>query len=56
VFAGSDQKYADIECFNDGEILSITSEGTSEPSVWTLNGETETLRRAIETIRVFLSG
>ena len=50
VFAGSDQKYADIECFNDGEILAITSEGTTEPSVWPLNGEEGTLRRAIETI------
>jgi len=56
VFAGSDQKYADIECFNDGEILAITSEGTAEPSVWPLNGETETLRRAVETISTFLNG
>ena len=56
VFAGSDQKYADIECFNDGEILAITSEGTAEPSVWPLNGEAETLRHAIETISTFLNG
>jgi hypothetical protein len=56
VFAASDQKYADIECFNDGEILAITSEGAAEPLVWPLNGEAETLRRAIDTISTFLNG
>jgi hypothetical protein len=56
VFAGSDQKYADIECFNDGEILAITSEGMTEPSVWPLNGEAETLRRAVDMIQHTLNG
>ena len=56
VFAGSGRKYADIECFNDGEILAVTSEGTTEPSVWPLSLEAGTLRRAVETISAFLNG
>jgi len=55
VFEGSSQKYADIECFNGGEILAITSEGTNDPSVWPVE-ETGSLPRAIERINTFLNG
>ena len=56
VFAGSEQRYADIECFNDGEILGIISEGVSDPSVWTVGEESGMLRQAIEKISAFLNG
>lgn len=56
VFSASSQKCADIECFNDGEILALTSESAGEPSVWSLNGGTGTLRRTIERISAFLNG
>lgn len=56
VFSASGQKYADIECFNDGEILALTSEGVDEPSVWSLNGGAGSLRRAIEKVSAFLNG
>jgi len=55
VFAGLDKKYADIECFNDGEILAITSEGTADPLVWSLGGKAGSIREAIEKIRTFLN-
>jgi hypothetical protein len=54
VFASHGKKYADIECFNDGEILAITSEEASEPLVWTL--EVGSIRRAVERISSFLDG
>src|SRR5665213_1605638 len=29
-------KYADIECFNSGEILGTTATGNGEPEIWTI--------------------
>jgi hypothetical protein len=54
IFSGHGKKYADLECFNDGEILALTSEGTLEPVVWTVKEEGGSLRAAIEKIRRFL--
>jgi hypothetical protein len=51
VFSGGGKKYADMECFNDGEILAITSEG-SEPTVWTIGEEADSVRKAIEILEV----
>ncbi len=56
IFAGPEKRYADIECFNDGEILAITSESASEPSVWSLGDEPGSIRKAIERIGKFLDG
>lgn len=56
IFGGGVKKYADIECFNDGEILAITSEGTPEPSVWTVDASPEGFRATIEKISSFLNG
>ena len=56
IFTGRDKKYADIECFNNGDILAITSDGNSEPSVWSLNKEGGSLRRAIEKLNAFFNG
>lgn len=53
VFSGAGKKYADMECFNDGEILAITSEG-SEPTVWTIGEEAGSVRKAIDAILAFL--
>lgn len=55
VFRGAGKKYADIECFNDGEILAITSEPNAEPVVWSVNIDTESLREAIGRIAAFLN-
>ena len=56
IFGADAKKYADIECFNDGEILAITSAGTPEPSVWTVDASPEGFRAAIERISSFLNG
>jgi hypothetical protein len=52
IFFYNDQKYADIECFNTGEILGTTADGDGEPEVWTIN-PTET-KAALEKIGNFL--
>jgi hypothetical protein len=54
VFAGSHNRYADIECFNDGDILAITSNGETEPSVWSPGTEAGGLHSAVERISSFL--
>ena len=38
---GDSSKYADIECFNDGEILAITSKPAQEPTIWPLTLDEE---------------
>lgn len=53
IFSGPKEKYADLECFNDGEILAITSEGSLEPRVWSVGAEGGSLRVTLEQIRSF---
>jgi Ser/Thr protein kinase RdoA (MazF antagonist) len=49
-------KYADIECFNDGEILAMISLPPEEPTVWSLEGlETGSLHATFERIAAFLN-
>jgi len=36
VFACQGQRYSDIECFNDGKIIAIASDGPHEPSLLSL--------------------
>lgn len=50
----SDNKYADIECFNEGDILAVTSDGQGNPEVWEVEATTLGIKFAIEKIRVFL--
>lgn len=54
VFSAAGPKYADIECYNDGEILAILSEPSSEPTIWRLTLEEEHLQTALERIAAFL--
>lgn len=51
-FLGADQ-YADIECFNDGDILAVTSIGRAVPDVWEVSPDN--LFDALSKIRDFLS-
>lgn len=50
----SDNRYADIECFNEGDILAVTSDGQGNPEVWEVEATMLGLTFAIEKIRVFL--
>lgn len=54
IFSKGDSKYADIECFNDGEILAITSEPAQEPTIWPLTLDEEAVYTAFERITTFL--
>jgi len=54
VFSAAGAKYADIECYNDGEILAILSEPASEPTIWPLILEKERLQAALDRIAAFL--
>jgi hypothetical protein len=56
IFSSIGKKYADIECFNDGDILAVMSEGTPEPLVWTVDSSEESFRSAIDKIIAFLNG
>lgn|SRR3982751_680271 len=56
IFRSTDKRYADIECFNDGEALAITSDPRAEPVVWPINIEPDELRDAIGRITTFLNG
>jgi hypothetical protein len=55
VFKTPDKRYADIECFNDGEILAITSKPASEPVVWPVNLATGEIRDTLGRISNFLN-
>ncbi len=52
----SASKYADIECFNTGEILAVTSTGQGKPTVWEVGSNSAALRSAVRKIRDFIRG
>ncbi|MFB2969201.1 hypothetical protein ACE1CD_09540 [Aerosakkonema sp. BLCC-F183] len=48
------KKYADLECFNTGEILAVISDGQGNPNVWEVNPNREEIKISLERIRVYL--
>lgn len=48
------KKYADIECFNTGEIVAVTSDGQGNPNVWEVNPDREEIKNSLDRIRVYL--
>jgi hypothetical protein len=49
------EKYADIEVFNDEEILATTYRGDSGSSIWELENRDASIIEAVEQIRAHLS-
>jgi hypothetical protein len=49
------EKYADIEILNNEVMLATMYRGASEPRIWELENREESIRAAIEQIRVHLS-
>lgn len=49
-----DDKYADIECLNTGEILAVNSNRRDYPDVWQVNPSREDIKRSLEKIRAYL--
>jgi hypothetical protein len=50
-----DDDYADIECFNDGAILGVTSNRRDRPDVWEIEPSASGIARASIRIRSFFS-
>jgi hypothetical protein len=48
------EKYADIECFNTGEILAVTSDKQGNPNVWQVDDKLDSIKSALEKIHVFI--
>jgi hypothetical protein len=48
------ERYADIECFNSGEILAVTTDGNDEPEVWNVSLAKEEVHHTLERIRAAL--
>lgn len=51
-----DDKYADIECLNSGEILGVTSNRRNHPAVWEIEQNPSDIAWASVRISKFLSG
>lgn len=49
------RKYADLECFNDGQILGVTSDGSGQPTVWEVGQNSREIDSALERIRGFIT-
>ena len=47
-------RHADIEVFNDGSVLAMTSEPPHEPYVWPIRSESNDIQEALENIRAFV--
>jgi hypothetical protein len=47
-------KYSDIECFNTGAVLGVTSSRRGRPFVWEIKPDTGGFARAADRIRAFL--
>lgn len=52
IFFYNREKYADIECFNNGEILGTTVTGNGEPDIWPFTSSE--IKGALEKIGTFL--
>jgi hypothetical protein len=53
-------RYGDIECFNSGEVLAVTSRGGLDTTVWEINAVEPThrnalIRNALRRIRAFVA-
>ena len=54
VLSSGGSRYADIECFNDGEVLAIISEPAQEPTIWPVTLDEEDLGTVLAQITIFL--
>ena len=53
IFFYANNKYADIECFNEGEVLGTTVVGDDDPIIWVINPTG--IKEALERIGNFLA-
>jgi hypothetical protein len=50
-----EDRYADFECFNTGEIVAVRYTGKGEPYAWDIAPEDRAIKAAIEQIRAYFS-
>jgi len=50
----SKDKYADIECFNSGEILAATSDGKNDPNIWSVPQNISGILETVKGIRDYI--
>lgn len=48
------RRYADVECFNSGELLAVTSLGGDETEVWDVGDIDQGLSGSLDKLRAFL--
>ena len=48
------KRYGDIEIFNTGEILAVTSDGTGQPGIWPVQDDETAITVALENIQTTL--
>jgi len=48
------EKYADIECFNTGEILAVTSDKQGNPNVWQVDDKLDSIKSALKKIKIYV--
>lgn len=49
-----EDKYADVECFNNGDVLAVTSGGGRDPEVWEVGAESDSVERTLKKIRDYI--
>jgi hypothetical protein len=49
-----EDKYADVECFNNGDVLAVTSEEGRDLEVWEVSEESAAVERTLEKIRAHI--
>ena len=49
-----EDKYADVECFNNGDVLAVTSREGQDPEVWEVGAETHAVEQTLEKIRAYI--
>ena len=47
-------RYGDVECFNSGEILAVTSDRSGQPDVWVVPPDDSEIILTLERIRGFI--
>ena len=48
-----ENRYADIECFNDGSLFAVTSKDDGDSDVWEV--QQDTIKAALERIQKFMN-
>lgn len=47
-------RYADIECLNDGQVLAVTTSRREHPFVWDVGGDQAAIEHACRSIKAFI--